>query len=125
MRHDEFMTKVGQRADISLEAADAVTSATLRTLAERVSGGAVAELAAPLPDELQAHLADADEPAEPFGADEFVRRVADRAATDADRATSGIRAVFVTIRETVPPGTLGSVETQLPKEYAGLVGAKR
>jgi uncharacterized protein (DUF2267 family) len=124
MRHDEFMTKVGQRADISLEAADAVTSATLRTLAERVSGGAASELATPLPEELRTHLADADEPAEPFGADEFVRRVADRAATDADRATAGIRAVFVTLRETVPSGTLDNVETQLPKEYAGLVGAK-
>ena len=53
-----------------------------------------------------------------------MRRVADRAATDADRATAGIRSVFVTMRETVPPGTLGNVETQLPKQYAGLVGAK-
>lgn len=124
MRHDEFMTKVGQRADISLEAADAGTAATLRTLAERVSGGAAAELATQLPSELQAHLTGAEEPAEPFGADEFVRRVADRAGTDADRATAGIRAVFVTIRETVTSGTLDRVETQLPKEYAGLVGAK-
>ena len=53
MKHDEFLTKVGQRADVSLETAEGLTAATLRTLAERISGGEAASLAAQLHAELE------------------------------------------------------------------------
>jgi hypothetical protein len=62
VKYDEFITKVGGRADVSLEAADALTAATLQTLAERISGGEAADLAAQLPRELQGHLTGAEEP---------------------------------------------------------------
>lgn len=38
MKYDEFITKVGGRADVSLETADALTAATLQKPAERISG---------------------------------------------------------------------------------------
>jgi uncharacterized protein (DUF2267 family) len=123
MKHDEFMTKVGQRADVSLETADALTAATLHTLAERISGGEVKDLAAQLPAELKPHLMGADEPAQRFDAEDFVRRVAERAATDPDRARAGVRAVFTTIREAVTPGEIDDITAQLPKDFAELVGA--
>lgn len=124
MKYDEFMTKVGQRADVSLETADALTAATLRTLAERISGGEAADLAAQLPTELQPHLTGAEEPAERFDADEFVRRVAERAGADPDRARAGIRAVFATIRETVTAGEVDDIMAQLPKGFDRLFGLK-
>jgi uncharacterized protein (DUF2267 family) len=123
MKHDEFMTKVGQRADVSLETADALTAATLRTLAERISGGEAKDLAAQLPAELKPHLTGADEPAQRFDAEEFVRRVAERAGTDPDRARAGVQAVFTTIREAVTPGEIDDITAQLPKDFEELVGA--
>jgi uncharacterized protein (DUF2267 family) len=124
VKYDEFMTKVGGRADVSLEAADALTAATLRTLAERISGGEAAQLAAQLPPELQPYLTDADEPAERFDVDEFIRRVAERAGTDPDRARAGIRAVFATIRETSTRDEIEDILAQLPKGFAEIFGLK-
>ncbi|WP_343905587.1 DUF2267 domain-containing protein [Nocardioides aquiterrae] len=124
MKYDEFITKVGGHADVSLQAAGALTAATLQTLAERISGGEAAQLARYVPAELEPHLTGADEPAQRFGAEEFVRRVAERAGTDPERAEAGIRAVFATLREETPREQLEDVLTQLPKDYSSLVGAK-
>lgn len=124
MKYDEFITKVGGRADVSLRAADALTAGTLQTLAERISGGEAAQLATYLPDELKPHLTGAEELAQSFDSQEFVRRVAERAGTDADRAETGIRAVFATLREETPREQLRDVLTQLSKDYSSLVGAK-
>jgi uncharacterized protein (DUF2267 family) len=123
MKQDEFVTKVGQRADASLQIAEALTAATLQTLAERISGGEAEDLAAQLPTELKPFLMPADEPAQPFDAEEFVRRVADRAGTDPDQATAGVRAVFTTLREAVTPGEIDDITSQLPKDLRGLIGA--
>lgn len=124
MKQDEFITKVGQRADVSLDTAEALTAATLRTLAERISGGEAEDLAAQLPDELKPYLTGVDEPAQPFGPDEFVRRVAERAGTDPDRARAGVRAEFTTLREAVTLGEVDDVVSQLPKDFDELVGAR-
>jgi uncharacterized protein (DUF2267 family) len=125
VKYDEFITKVGGRADVSLKTAEALTAATLQTLAERISGGEAAQLAQYLPEELRPHLTGAEELAKRFSADAFVRRVAERAGTDPERAESGVRAVFATLREETPREELEDVLTQLPKDYSRLVGAKR
>lgn len=83
----------------------------------------LADLAAQLPTELKPFLTGADEPAQPFDSDEFVRRVADRAGTDPDQATAGVRAVFTTIREAVTSGEVDDITAQLPKDIRGLLGA--
>ncbi len=124
MKYDEFITKVAGRADVSFETAEALTAATLQTLAERISGGEAAQLATYLPEELRPHLTGAEEPAQRFGSEAFVRRVAERAGTDPERAEAGIRAVLATLREETPREELKDVLTQLPKDYARLVGAK-
>jgi len=124
VKYDEFITKVGGRADVSLETADALTAATLQTLAERISGGEVPQLATYLPEEFRPHLTGAVELAQRLGSEAFIRRVAERAGTDPERAESGIRAVFATLREETPREELEDVLTQLPKDYSRLVGAK-
>ena len=110
---------------MSVEAAEALTAATLRTLAERISGGEAADLAEQLPKELQPYLTRADETAERFGVDEFVRRVADRAGIDPDSALADVGAVFATIREAVSPGELKDIASQLPEDLRGLLGTTR
>jgi uncharacterized protein (DUF2267 family) len=49
--------------------------------------------------------------------------VAERAGTDPDRARTGVRAVFTTIRESVTSGEIDDLTAQLPKDFAELVGA--
>jgi uncharacterized protein (DUF2267 family) len=124
VKYDEFITKVGGRADVSLETADALIAATLQTLAERISGGEATQLAKYLPEELRPHLTGAEELAQRFDSRAFVLRVAERAGTDPVRAASGVRAVFATLREETPREELEDVFTQLPKDYSSLVGAK-
>jgi uncharacterized protein (DUF2267 family) len=123
VNHDEFITKVGGRADVSLENAGAVAAATLRTLAERISGGEARDLAAQLPKELQPHLTEVEEAAQRFDVDEFVHRVAERSGLTPDRARKGIQAVFATIGEAVTAGELDDIMAQLPKSYAQLLDA--
>ena len=117
MKHDEFLTKVGQRADVSLETADALTAATLQTLTARISGGEAADLAAQLHAEVKPYLTGAPEAAESFSAEEFVQRVADRTETEPDKARGGVRAVFVTLREAVPDREIDDLRAQLSRDY--------
>ena len=51
--------------------------------------------------------------------------LAERAGTDEDHATKGIRAVFDTLREVAPGEEFDEVMTQLPREFGALVGSRR
>jgi uncharacterized protein (DUF2267 family) len=122
MKFDPFVDLVAQRANAARDRAQALTDATFRTLAERISGGEARDLAAQLPEELKPGLTGAEETAEPFTVDEFVRRVAERAGVDEDTAREGARAVMVTLREAVTTGEWDEVTSQLPGDYSELVG---
>jgi uncharacterized protein (DUF2267 family) len=122
MQYDEFIRSVAERADISQEDADRLTAATLRTLAERITGGEAEDLAAQLPAELKPPLTGVGEEAEPFDVDVFVGRVADRADTDPDQALTHVGAVFATLRDAVTSGELDDIAAQLPDGLRGLVG---
>ena len=123
MQYDEFISKVVERSDLDREAAEALTTATLRTLAERITGGEAEDLAAQLPAQLKPPLtAGVEEPAEPFDVAEFIRRVAERAGVDEDTALASQGAIFSTLREAVTPGELDDIISQLPQEFRGLVG---
>jgi uncharacterized protein (DUF2267 family) len=122
MDFDDFLNLVANRADVGWDRAQALTDATLRTLAERISGGEAKDLAAQLPTELQPSLSGAEETAEVFPVDEFVRRVAERAGVEEDAALNGARVVMVTVREAVTSGEWDDVLAQLPKHYSDLLG---
>jgi uncharacterized protein (DUF2267 family) len=123
MNYELFVVRVEQRADVGRERAEALIQATLRTLAERISGGEARDLADQLPEELQAPLKEAGEAADTFGVDEFVRRVADRAGEDIATAAAGARAVMITIREAVPRSDFDDITAQLPNNFIDLLGA--
>jgi uncharacterized protein (DUF2267 family) len=124
MKYAQLIEKVWERMGAgSLGQAEAVTQATLLTLAERITGGEARDLAAQLPKEVQAFLDKKDEPAEGFDLNEFVRRVSLRAGVDRDTAQRGVQAVFQTLYATVSTGEFSDIMSQLPKEFRDLVPA--
>jgi RND superfamily putative drug exporter len=85
-RSRDFLARVKERAGVEGIDAERITHATLATLAERIPAREAAEISAQLPPSLGRALR-ADGPArEPFGAEEFVARVARRSRTSADVA---------------------------------------
>ncbi|MEV0809065.1 DUF2267 domain-containing protein [Micromonospora sp. NPDC050200] len=116
MDSNDFIGSVAKRAKTSSAQATALTRATLRTLAERIDGGEARDLATQLPEELQAYAFASSETSERFGLDVFVQRVSGRAEVDPALAEAGMRAVFDTLREAVPPGEYDDVISQLPAE---------
>jgi uncharacterized protein (DUF2267 family) len=120
MDDDRFIDLVAERADVSRVSAEKLSVATLRTLGERISGGEARDLAAQLPARLASPLMRAEEEAEGFDLDEFIRRVAERAGTDRATANIGMAAVMTTLREAVSSGEFNDVMSQLPLEFREL-----
>jgi uncharacterized protein (DUF2267 family) len=122
MDYETFTRTAADRAGLPVDTVERVEHATLRTLADRISGGEAQDLASQLPSRLQADLRPAREEAEAFGVDEFVRRVAQRGDVGPEEARTGAVAVLTTVREAVTPGEFDDVVSQLPQEYRELVG---
>jgi uncharacterized protein (DUF2267 family) len=124
VKYDEFIARVAENVGVSSAEAEKLTRATLETLAERISGGEARDLAAQLPLPLQNPLLPASEEAEGFSFKEFVRRTAERAATDVGVAEIAVDAVLATLRDAVTPGEFDDVLSQLPQDFKRL-GAPR
>ncbi|MGC4768949.1 DUF2267 domain-containing protein [Micromonospora sp. DT44] len=126
MEYDDFINLVATRAKMSTEQAATVSRATLETLADRISAGQAEDLAYQLPDGLDDHLRKPpphrrQEHAQPFGLDEFVRRVADHPAIDRRLADPGVRAVLTTLSEAVSRDEFEDAMAQLPKEFRQVI----
>lgn len=123
MKYDIFVDKVAQRTGTSPERAVELTRAALETLAERLTGGEVLDLAAQLPKPLQRMLKPhpTTEAADRFGAAEFIARVGQRAGIDGSAARNAVRAVFTTLREAVTGGEFEDVVVQMPRDYRDMV----
>ncbi|MER6594364.1 DUF2267 domain-containing protein [Micromonospora purpureochromogenes] len=123
MNYDTFVDQVARRTRTDSERAVRLTHATLETLAERLTGGEVLDLASQLPAPLQLVLKPGPsiEAAQRFGAAEFAARVAQRAEIDETAAREAVRAVFTTLREALTGGEFDDVVTQLPRDYRQMV----
>lgn len=117
MRYVEFVEAVRERTDASLRQTDALTQATLVSLAARITGDEARDLAAQLPKELREFLNRTGEEAEAFDLDEFIRRVSQDAGVDRELARKGVRAVFQTLHAAVSEGEFEDVMAQLSKEF--------
>ena len=123
MKYDEFIESVRQRTGLPREAAETLTHASLRVLAERLSGGEAEDLRAQMPKGLKEDLdVPKEKPAQSFRAAEFTRRVAERAGIDEPAAQIGAAAVLATIGDAVTPGEFDDVLSQLGREYVALIG---
>jgi uncharacterized protein (DUF2267 family) len=122
MDYETFTKTAAQRAGMPEDTVERVERATLRTLADRISGGEAQDLASQLPARLQDSLRPPHEEAEAFDVDEFVRRVAERGDVGPDEARTGAAAVLTTVRQAVTAGEFEDVMSQLPQDYRELVG---
>jgi uncharacterized protein (DUF2267 family) len=119
---DGFLERLASRTGLDPDQAQRAAEAVLETLAERVAGGEVDDLAAALPDRLRPALergkAATGGKARRMPLDEFVARVAQREGLDREDALDHARAVFATLREALPPKELSDLLAQLPRGYA-------
>ncbi|MBU8861053.1 MULTISPECIES: DUF2267 domain-containing protein [unclassified Micromonospora] len=122
MAEPEFYARVSARAGMPMETARALTEATLRTLAERISGGEADDLSAHVAHELRPLLARARvEDPEVFGYDEFLRRIAERAGVSPADAERGARAVVQALHRVIGPVAFHRALSQLPARIGELV----
>ena len=117
MDYNQIVDLVADRANVSREQAGTLATATLWTLGERITGGEARHVAAQLPPELQTPLVVAEEEAEGFSLDEFIRRTAERAGVDRGTANIGTAAVFTTLRDTISGDDFSHMMSQLPLEF--------
>lgn len=117
MQYTEFLEQVARQANLSTEDAEALTRATLRVLAERITGGEAKDLAAQLPPDLDGELAGAAEPEQKMSFAEFEQRVQALLPGDTDGVAGGVRVVFSVVSQAVTPGQFDDVVSHLPREF--------
>jgi uncharacterized protein (DUF2267 family) len=106
---------------LSREAAERAAQATLQTLADRLSRDEVRQhLVRELPEEMEPWVF-TDTPAEPFGIDEFLDRVAKREDTDIETALQHARAVFFALGSALSPEAVAHTAAILSREYDPLL----
>lgn len=118
MQEEEFIDTVRQEGPFeSREEARDVTSATLRTLGERITDGAAADVTPGLPENVGEMLTeDVPTEAEPFSLDEFTARVSDRAGVDESDVIPGSQAVATAVSRAAED-ELDLAREQLPSEF--------
>jgi uncharacterized protein (DUF2267 family) len=120
MSYEEFIRIVEVHAEVGWDEAERATRAVLETLAERIAGGEARDLVTRLPTQLAPFL-HTNEDAERFDADEFIRRVAERAGADPDTAERYTRAVFTAVWRAVGRSEFDDVVAELPRDFAPLL----
>jgi uncharacterized protein (DUF2267 family) len=120
MDYENFIALVEKSALASREEAERAVRATLKTLAERLSGGEARDIAAELPPELRPLLEDGRR-AEPFDLREFLRRVAEREGVPQELAARHARAVFVALGVALSADELHDLASELPNDFGDLL----
>jgi uncharacterized protein (DUF2267 family) len=118
---DTFLGLVAEHAGLDRDGARHAAEAVLETLAERISGGEMEDIAEALPPELRPPLergaAGTGGKARRMSLDEFVARVADREDVTWEEALDHAHAVFETLREALPGKEISDLLAQLPRAY--------
>ena len=119
MDYTELLQQVQAAAALDRVRAEHVTLTTVATLAERMSHEELVPLGARLPNELQGAVRSGSPTCQPFGADEFVRRVAERMGVEPQAAWTHVRAVLGTLEREV--AEMGEVRQRLPRDFGALM----
>ena len=118
---DVFVERVGRRAALGPGEARRASEAVIETLAERIAGGEVDELAERLPEDLHPALergkARTGAVARRMSLDEFIERVSEREAISYERALEQAGAVFAALRDTLTDRELSELLAELPRGY--------
>jgi uncharacterized protein (DUF2267 family) len=123
---NEFLDRVAGRAGLDPGAARRATDAVLETLAERIAGGEVDDIARQLPEELREPLMRGKSlsggKARRMSLDEFVARIAEREDVTWEQALDHARAVFETLSEGLPEKEWADLVADLPRGYLEALG---
>ena len=119
MDYAELLQQVQVAGALNRAAAEQVILATVVTLAERMSHDELLRLGARLPAELQFAVRAGSPGCQPFGADEFVRRVAERVGVEPQTVWTDVRAVLGTLEREV--AEMEAVRQRLPREFDALM----
>jgi uncharacterized protein (DUF2267 family) len=125
VNEERFLALVRREAGLDLPGAERAVRATLETLAERLLAGAARTVAGLIPAGF-ARWASPRGERETFGADDFLRRAAERSGTDPESVAPGVRAVFYALSRAMTAPEFAIVAAELPKDYGPLLdGARR
>jgi uncharacterized protein (DUF2267 family) len=118
---DVFVERVARRAALDPAEARRASEAVMETLAERIAGGEVDDLAEQLPEDLHPALergkASSGGKAQKMSLDEFIERIADRERVSYEQALEHARAVFAALRDTVTEKEFSDILSQLQRGY--------
>ncbi|HEX4679754.1 MAG TPA: DUF2267 domain-containing protein [Gaiellaceae bacterium] len=120
--YESFVASVEREAHASREEAERAIQATLRTLAERLTGGEARHVAAELPPRAAAWLRDGKKP-QPFGFAEFLQRVAKREGVTEETAKEHAKAVFGALGRALDAKELSDMASELPNDFHELISA--
>jgi uncharacterized protein (DUF2267 family) len=115
----ELLQQVQAAAALDRATAERVLLATMVTLAERMSHHELVQLGPWLPDELQAAVVAGSPTCQPFDADEFVGRVAERVGVAPRAAWTQVRAVLGTLDREV--AEMQALRQRLPRDFDALM----
>jgi len=115
----ELLQQVQIAGALDRARAEQVIVATVVTLAERMSHDELVRLGARLPNQLQLAVRAGSPSGQPFDADEFVRRVAERVGVEPQAVWTDVRAVLGTLEREV--AEMEEVRVRLPREFDALM----
>jgi uncharacterized protein (DUF2267 family) len=119
VEYADLRQQVQAAAALDRATAEQATWATMVMLAERMRHDELVRLGARLPHELQAALQAGSPTCQPFGADEFVGRVAEWVGVEPRAAWTQVRGVLGTLEREV--AKMEAVRQRLPPEFAALM----
>jgi uncharacterized protein (DUF2267 family) len=118
--YDQFISLVEQAIGADRETAERAAQTTLATLGEHLGRDECRRLVPQLPSELGGWLF-SDGAAQSFDATEFLRRVAEREATDQETAERHVRAVFLALGRALTDDAYHSLVSRLSNDYVPLL----
>lgn len=116
MEYEAFIKEVQCRAHVRPNEAEKAIRATLEVLAQRLFWNEADHLAHELPSEVKSLLHQI-KIKEKFDLNEFYRRVSEREGVEIPVAVRHARAVASVIQDSISPGEMEEVLSQLPEEY--------
>src|SRR5207237_3139174 len=113
MQYDDFLEQVARRTGLNHTHGGKAIVAVLETLSERIGSKEASDLAAELPRQLQAVVAEAPEEPAQFPADDFVRKVAAREWVPSREARVHAKVVLHTLSQVVGKAEVRDVLSKL------------
>jgi uncharacterized protein (DUF2267 family) len=114
----EFVLRVAKREGVDETTAERHARAVFAALGRAIDPGELGDLIAELPEDFGPLVAEAQGRFdELMPADEFVRRVAERAGLDFDAAGRAVEAVLQTLAERLAPGEVDDLNARVARAF--------